>query len=281
MHLANVSPTPIVQAMLLVRMPVARIHAKIQVFVAKMHCARFEVVRPCASVPEMLKEIHIMSASLLNVPIIRTVIYRNLASIQSVLIRARCPIRVDRMQTATWKIISVCAHVIRVQPVIRCWDAFRYNTATATINAKQELFATTAFAVHCAHRIENASTDNCACKAFVNPRATVTPLAPTSNIVSITFAPRKFDAGVTMIAKQRRIVSKIRTVVQSVRILVMDEHYAVEMLNVMHEIIMGIVVAKLALLAIRKSVAERSNARVIRTVRMISFAIRICAKLRA
>lgn len=60
-----------------------------------------------------------------------------------------------------------------------------------------------------------------------------------------------------MTAEQPKIAFKIRMVDQNVRIHVMDEPYAVEMLNVMPEIIMPIVVAKVVLLAIRKSVVER------------------------
>ncbi len=116
-HQANVSPTLIVQAMLRVKMPVAQTHVRIRVSVAKMHCALLEAIRLCASVLVMLKAIHITNVSLLNVPIIRTVTYRNLASIQNVLIRVLCPTLVDRMQTAMWKIISVFVRVIQEQQV--------------------------------------------------------------------------------------------------------------------------------------------------------------------
>ena len=60
-----------------------------------------------------------------------------------------------------------------------------------------------------------------------------------------------------MTAEQPKIAFKIRMAAQNVRIHVMDEHCADEMLNVMLEIIMPIVVAKVVLLAIRKSAVER------------------------
>lgn len=82
-----------------------------------------------------------------------------------------------------------------------------------------------------------------------------------------------------MTAIQQRIVYRIHTVVPSVRIHAMDEHFVAEMLSVMHETIMRIVAAKLALLAMRKLAAGKSNVRAIRTVRMINCASRICVKL--
>lgn len=155
-RLVNVSQTPIVPAMLRVKMLVARIHVKIRISAAEMHCALFGLIRLCASVLETPKEIHIMNVLLLNVPTTRTVIYPNRASIQNALIRVPCPILVDRMLTAMSKIMSAFVLVILVQPVIHCWAAYRCNIVTATINANLELFATMECVVPCAHRIANA-----------------------------------------------------------------------------------------------------------------------------
>lgn len=103
--------------MLHARMPVAPIHVKIQAFAARMRCARLEATRLRASAPQMPKEILITNASSSNVPITRTVIYRNPVSIQSALIHVRCLTHVVRTPTAMWIIISAFVHVIRVPQV--------------------------------------------------------------------------------------------------------------------------------------------------------------------
>ncbi len=82
-----------------------------------------------------------------------------------------------------------------------------------------------------------------------------------------------------MTVDQLKTAFKIHTVVPSVKIHVMDEHYAVEMLNVTPGIIMQIVAVNLVLLVMQRLAVERSNVKVIRNVPMINCASRICAKL--
>jgi hypothetical protein len=67
----------------------------------------------------------------------------------------------------------------------------------------------------------------------------------------------------------------------SVRIHVTDVHFAVEMLNVVLEIIMLIAVANQVLLVMPKSVVERSNVNQTKTVQMTNYVIKICARLPA
>lgn len=108
------------------------------------------------------------------------------------------------------------------------------------------------YVAHCAHRIENVSTDNYVFKVCANQLVIATLLAQTSNIALIIFVPKKYDVELTTTVILAKIVSKIRMVVPSVKIHVTDEHYADEMLNVMLEITMLIAVVKLVLLVIQK-----------------------------
>lgn len=180
-----------------------------------------------------------------------------------------------KAQAVRLRIISVCVHVIRAPPVIRYLAAFQSPTVALIHSVRPVPFAKRASAATSAHRTVTVSPINCACRASVSQRATITRPVPTSSSAKTIFVRKRSDAVAMKIACSTNTVSLTRTVGLNVKMHAKVGICAAEMPSARLVIIMPNVRVKPDLSRTAKEFVSASSVNRMANVRRIGIVTKI------